>query len=384
MARVRSLSGVERVWLAADRVAPPFAIAFVFEGDGEVPAPELERVLPALALAAPGFRGRLRGWLGWTSWHDDGPLPTVTPVTEWPTSGAHPALATPLDPYRGPSAELLTGPGRVVLRIHHAATDGSGGLLLAQRLFAALRGEEPVPTPAGPTVDSDLALGLPVQPEAAVPEDCAAPTGAAASPALSTVWTRRRVHGPVDRPLARAATWIGAAASKHGDTVRIDVPVDLRRHTEHTQTTANLTGLVRLVPERAYTRTARALRTLIAAHMEGAFVLAQRPLRWFPLALMAWAGRRGALAAQQRGTYVASATVSNLGKRDPELFSCPGFRCERIAVIPPGQPGLPLLLTMTGDPHGLELVGAMPASLASDGRLDELMDGLAAHLSPKP
>lgn len=379
----RPLTGLERVWLVADRAWPPFVNQLVVEGDGTLDPDAWRRALDTLLPAWPGARARLHGALGWTRWVDDGAPPTVTTV-DW--DGASP-LPGRLDPWSGPVAEVLLAPGdpaRVVLRTHHAAFDGRAAWALAEDLGAALRGE-PV---RGATFDgvTDTALAGPGPAPPEPPPDAALPTGPGTGE-VGTVWRRvslPRVTGPV---LPRALLALSRAAASFTDApLRVSVPVDLRRHAPGLRAAANLTGFVR-VPLDATSTVASVdtlLRAALDAHEElGPVRLADR-LRGVPVAWMERAGRAAARDALRTGRAATSATLSNLGRTDPAVLAAPGFRPRRLFWIPPAGPGTPLFLTLTGHPEGVELCAGMPLALASGGRLDALLAGMAAVLGEGP
>jgi hypothetical protein len=123
---------------------------------------------------------------------------------------------------------------------------------------------------------------------------------------------------------------------------------------------------------------ARALSA--AVPQAGAFVRAAAPLRGVPLAVMAWAGRRGAARALRTGRFGASAAVSNLGRLELAAFHGGGFSARRAFFIPPGNPAQPFFLALAGHPAGVELVATTPAALAPAGRLDEALEFIARSL----
>lgn len=386
----RPLSGVERLWLAADRIAPPFVNQMVIEGHSERPADAarwrraLTRVLPA----QPGCKVRLVGGLRRSRWVADGRPPRIVEVdgTVWDGTcpdGA-PFLSRPLSPRGGRSAEILLvrdeRTPRVVVRTHHAAMDGRGTALLAEGLFAALRGEDvPLATGGVPT-DFGLAAGLGVEAEELPERDCLPPLrGVTAGVQAGATWLRRRVDGPVRRPLAVLARAVARAV---GEPCRVDVPVDLRRDQPGLASSANLTGLVRLPvdPDDDVESIDRDLRRRVRDGQAGAFVLAADRLRGLPMGLMVQGGRAAARHALSLGRYETSATLSNLGRMDLIRLSCPEFTARRAFFVPPGSPGLPLFVAMTGDPEGVEVCASAPVGLASQGRLEGLLGELVTRL----
>ena len=394
---MRRLAGSERLWLTADRLAPPFVNQLVLEDpSGDLSAADWGSAVLAAASATPGSSARLTGSLGWSRWVDDRP-PRVRRVdgSAWDgqDGGGAPFLASGLPPRSGPTAEVLVVEGdtaRVVVRTHHAAMDGRGTTIFARRLFAAARGETLPPLMSDPaSTDASMAASLGGVPEAPGIRDCPSVLGEARPAPMATRWVRRDFSGsPGSRLLPRVAV---ALARRVGEgarrRVRIDVPVDLRRHAPSSEVVANLTGLLRL-PVGALLGTgepsiavAAALDEALESRQELGFPLAADRMRWLPLALMTWAGRSAAEKALAEGSYSTTATVSNLGRMDLDALSAPGFTPRSAFWIPPGSPGLPLFLTLTGGRHGVTLCGAAPLALADGGRLEHLMDELVAGLA---
>jgi hypothetical protein len=394
----RRLSGMERLWLVADRLHSPFVNQMVLEGEGyPVPPRSWPEILTSIAAAQPSVRARLHGWLGRSRWAADGPLPPLRELEapDWLGQGPEGAafLTASLDPATGPTCEILVvkgPPTRVITRTHHALMDGQGTLLLARALFAALRGEELPCAELGPMNDAMLMRELDVAAEQMLPTDSVAPQGSADGVEMRVTWRRRRVEGRFSALLPRIAL---ALARWHplpaGRSFRIAVPVDLRSHSPGLSSSANLTGLLRLdvaehlqapVPLQSL---AQALGDGLARRDAGGVIVAAEFARFLPLRFMAWFARWGARQALRHGRYGPSAILSNLGRLPLEEFSGAGFSARRCFFIPPGNPGLPLFLTTTGDATGVELCATVPQSLATRGRDVELLDVLEKALKER-
>lgn len=391
---MRKLSGMERVWLAGASVAPPFCNQLVVEGDGW-PAPPAgwDAALATLAEAQPGCRLRLRGVLRGARWAPGGPLPEIREVDAagWDGLGPEnaPFLAAPMDPARGPVLQvlLLRGtPTRVVLRTPGAATDGTGLLLLARGLFACLRGEAPPVAASGPEQDEVLARSLGVEPEPPPPQDAAALTGLAEPAAGGCTWRRMRVPAFPNHVATLALALARASEGPAGRVLRMEVPVDLRRYAPQLQTTASLTGWMRL-PVHLHLGADDPLASVRYALEDGlrrkaaaASALGLGFARATPLAALAWLGRRMAARSLRDGRYGSSAVIAHLGRLDPADFSGGGFSASRAWFVPPGSPGQPAFVTTSGGPEGLELAVAMPDALATCGRLEAFLDRLRRAL----
>ncbi|MFZ5478070.1 MAG: hypothetical protein ACOZNI_14945 [Myxococcota bacterium] len=366
----RPLFGLERVWLVADRLWPPFVNQQVLEGDAAPDAGRWRAALAALDPAWPAARARLHGALGAARWVADGPSPALVEVDGdgWDARGPAPFLARPLDPFAGPIAEVLLvrgDPPRVVLRTHHAAFDGRAAGRWAADLAAALDGRPLAGGALAGPLDVDVAPAVPPSPEP--PRDRLAPTGAPTSAARETTWRRVTAPGPARDVLARALAALAGAA---GTPVRVSIPVDLRG--ERRDLTGNHTGFVHLEPPAGEPARA-ALDAALAGGAAGGPVHAAHRLRWLPLGLMEAAGRTVADDLLARGRCTVSATVSNLGRQP--VFAGGGFRAARSFWIPPG--GSPLFVTLSGHAEGIEVCGSAPVGLAGEGRLDALLARVA-------
>ena len=65
--------------------------------------------------------------------------------------------------------------------------------------------------------------------------------------------------------------------------------------------------------------------------------------------------------------------ISNLGRMDLQRYACGDFQPQRAFFVPPGSPGLPAFVTLSGGQGGLEVCVAMPCALADQGRLTGLL-----------
>jgi len=337
----RPLHALERAWLVAERVQPGFVISLVVEGEGRIEADALAAALPL----HPGMAGRVVGALGWCRVVCDRP----------------PRIATqegPLDPLRGPSAEIVVQAGRLVFRAHHAIADARAIQRWAEDCFACLRGEEVPPTPvlpAPPGIPGDwVAVD---QPALLGPLDPDAPWGTHHAHIRVTTAPKLALRRVLD------ALW----ARRPGG--RISVPVDLRSPGQPSD--GNLTGIAMVSrPEELSGLRERCTRL---------FSLVQ-PLRWIPLGLLGRRAIRDARQALREDRYSAMATVSNVGRVWPERLSCPGFQATGAWWIPPGNVSNPFFMLMSGDAEGIDLSVAVPHAAASPRRLADLLGELADDL----
>jgi hypothetical protein len=386
----RPLSGLERAWLTADRMAPPFALTLVIEGEGDTDEARWRAALAQASAANPGCRLRLTGALGWTRWREvEAPPPLTRLVCDWDGRGpaGAPFLAAPLGSRRGAPVEVLLLPGqtpRVVLRVLHALMDGRGVLAFAEDLVRCVNGQPPIGSVAGPQTDEDLARAAGGAPAPAPARAWGSPTGAS-SGASGGTWARVRVEGRQRQlmPRALAALWTASRAWTDAP-LRVEVPVDLRRYAPGLRSTANLSGILALALEGPEAPEVDALAAALAAAVDAGEAcgapLRAAGVRWLPLGLLTRGGLRGAREGLSTGRYEVSATVSTLGRQALSGWGEARFRARRAFVIPPASPGLPLLAVLSGDEEGLEICGAAPAALGDGGRLKGLLERWAEGL----
>lgn len=380
MVQARPCFGLERVWLAADALWPPFVNQLVVEGEGSPAVERLHEALDTLLPLWPGARARCVGVLGGTRWSADGEPPRVRAVAEaWDGISAHAAVTAPLDPFAGPIVELVRFPGKLLVRTHHAAFDGRAAWALVADLGRVLRGEAPrgsrfaalvepsggAPTPEPPT---DAALPAPVR------------AGEVANGAA--VWARRTLPTAGRALLPRTLV---AVSQTIGARVRLSVPVDLRRHLapKIEAACANLTGFVRVevAPGDDPAVVAAALEHAMAQNADLGSVRAAEGLRRVPLWLMRASGKAAAHKAFAAGRASVTGTVSNLGRADERVLDHAEFQGRACYWLPPANPGSPVFVTLTGHSHGVELVVGMPGALGGGGEVERFTAALANRLA---
>jgi hypothetical protein len=262
----------------------------------------------------------------------------------------------------------------------HGAMDGRGLLHLAEDLLRCVNGLAPIGAEAGPTTDMDLAATLAAPRPTKAPRHYAAPTGPAREAPGVARRHRVRLQGCYHDLLPRAliALWRASRAFTEGP-LRIDLPVDMRRHAPDLRSTANLSGITAtdLEYEPSIEDLRARTREALDANLEAGVPAGASALRWFPLWLATGIAMAGAREGERTHRFEISATVSNLGRLDLDALSGPVFRVTRAAVMPPANPGLPLLIVLTGDDEGVEICGASMATWADEGRLEGLLEGMA-------
>ena len=394
MTQSRRLSGVERLWLVAERLHSPFVNQMIVEGDG-VPEANWQSVIENAAAMAPMLRARLHGHLWRSRWIADGPLPTVEIIADSTWDGNGPAgapfLDRTLDLRTGPACGVVVVPGdptRIIFRTHHALSDGRGTVLLAERFFAALRGDTIPNTPLGPENDYNLVTTHNLPTEKIPPSQSRAPQGDADHDQLTTTWFRVRIAGRASKLVPRLIVALaGIDPTPPDQPFWVIVPADMRRFEPDNISSANMTGMIRIpahdlikLPD-PIGAISDHIRESLRSGADAGIVRKAQFARFLPIRFMAFLAKLDARRALRQGRYGSSAIVSNVGMMDLTALTAPGFSPRHVYWVPPGNPGLPAFVGISGDPDGVEVTAMVPTALASAERNRILIESIEALFS---
>jgi hypothetical protein len=400
MAYYRRPSPLELTYLAQDsEQGSPFVNQYIVEGTGSVSLPVLSAAVRLAAGAVPESRLRLQGYWRFRSWHDDGEWPHVLELdaSDWDgLSGENaPLLGTRMDPRKGPVCEvaLLRGPStRILFRTHHACMDGAGTVYFIRQVFKALRHEAVIPATSRLTEWDVARMHEPVARDVPL-GGCSAPWPHS-SPAWSPGCHWRRFMYP-GRPSAIGGKMMAVinalAADSNANRVVVRMPADLRRYLDDGEFTASNCSAALDMDITGEHSPKKLQHSIIAAMRQkqdlASIVPAARHLHWFPLRML-----KASEALKQKihaaGSYNYSATVTNLGRLDPEHFSAPGFRCLAMFGVPIPLELTPLTIAFIQYEDNTAIHVSIPAALGSASDLHQLCIRIARLLDqieePRP
>jgi hypothetical protein len=383
---------VERLWLGTDGAHPPYVNQVVIEGQGALRFKELQSAVEKASAANPGSRLILKGALRWCRWVDSGRTPPLRWLTgsSWDgcSSENAPFLAQRL-PYTGPTCEVvyLAGPvPRVIFRSSHAIMDGMGTIYWAEEVFRVLRGEEPL---GSRTIRSMVKFvrQFTEQTRKMPPLNSIAPTGRARGSRPGARWTRLTLTGTFGRVLGKVCWVLAQSAWRHGDgEVTLAVPVDLRSRQPGLRSTGNMAMAIYVKAARDATpeTIARDIRWQLDNKYDCMLFEGGTWVDLIPIALLQSSFRWITRVNHLQGAYTASALVSNLGRIDTGRFCCPGFQPDGIFLIPPRFDSVPAFAVLTGHEDRLELTLSLPDVLATDNRLEKLLENISQVVSRQP
>jgi hypothetical protein len=361
-------------------------VVIFLDGQGDIDPEKMQVALRQAAALNPGARLRMHGDGLGCRWSSDG-MPTRFRLMDdlaWDgqtEAGAEFITALPLSLREGPSSELILArrqQGGILLtfRVLHAVMDGMGVLHFLHEVFRALRGEPLLGTNAVFS-DTDImrSRGGQFGPRHHTP----APVATVKGGDTGYAWRRLSLTGPRHALLARTALTIAEYARCSSDApALIAVPVDLRRHVPGIHTTNNCTSMLHIeVGAQDVAETFRSkLRDRLDHGAETAWLSLFGLLKLLPLAwLDHLAGRRVDNFATKR--LLETAVITNPGRFEAKGLSCDGFLPQAIFGMPVLGNTFCFMLSLDAR---IEIMMGMPQNMASDGRIEALMDLLKTRL----
>jgi len=385
----RKLSFNERIFVVADRLYPPLANQFIFEGTGEIDIERWRTAVETASEANPGSRAVLKGVLNTCRWVDSGITPPVIMAEkgsyQWDKPETVPYFTRPLSPEKGPACEVVLAGGdplRVIFRTHHALMDGMGTFVWVTDIFRALRGE-PCAGSNSTVTDTELAHSFQKEMRKPYPTEHIAPTGKAEGDESGMITRRIRVRGRYHNLLAQVALQIAREAWRHADgVVRLGIPVDMRPRMAGLVSTANLTYAIYIeinkdsTPETIADDISRQLRE----KREGMLSRGDDMARYVPMRLLGKLAKKIIEDRHRNGIYSLSGLVSNVGRIKLQHFRGGGFEPNAFWGIPPVNDYIPFFIGLGGYDDVVEMVLSLPRRLATRNRIDGLLERIIGSL----
>lgn len=378
---------MERLWLAADAVAPPYANQVVVEGQGIIDQGRLQDAVDKASEANPGSRLVLKGALRGCYWQDSGLRPPIRYLKDvtWDGRGSDnaPFLKRGL-PYRGPTCEVLyleSSPvTRLVFRSNHGAMDGMGTVYWAEDIFRVLRGEEPLGSLSDPPGLVTFLRQFTDRTRKMPPVNSIAPTGRVQGLQAGTRWKRITFTGSFSKVLGKVGWALARSAWQHGPgPVMLAIPVDLRQRQPGLRTTNNMSMAlyVEVTPQDSPEDIAREVKRQLDEKYDCMLFEGGTVVDLIPIAFLGLGLKLITLSWHHKGTYSSSTLLSNLGRLNRDNFRGAGFQADTVFLIPPRVDGIPSFVVLTGCADRLEVTVSLPTVLATDNRLERLLDDIS-------
>lgn len=386
-----------------DTIFKPRDVIAVLEGElAPDAAIDWQSAIDKVVAVNPGCRLRLSGKRQRARWRSDGHPPALRlePDCTWDgrsSVGDDFIFSTLLSLEEGRTCELIIA-GRehikVIFRVAHAVMDGMGVVHFLLELFRAIRGEPLLGSNATYT-DIDLMQRIPSRP---LPFKLIKPlalTGAPQGNERGGIWRRVTLPGPQPHLIPRVAQIIAEHARRHiatmgttstantpaSGTVRIALPVSLKRHAPDLLATTNFTSMLYLdiEPDADADIIKQHLDDALERNVETNYPGILKIIRYLPFS---WVDR---VVSPTHENYMhphlaETAVLSVMGPFKRSMFSGGGFRASTLYGLPQKENAFIVIVGFQGR---FELLVGMYHLFANEGRLDafieELQQGLASH-----
>lgn len=404
MTYTRPLSTFERYYVSCDtKHHTPCVNQMVVEGTGEIDEHKIRLAVTKASLANPGSRVKLAGHLGFSRWVDsDHSTPLRVVHSNWDGRSNDDAdfLLHPLPARTGPTSEVLLVINDhkyfLIFRTHHGVMDGRGTLHFANDVFRCLRGEDPVGENSNM---NDMQLFKSINNHSTAADLGPGVSAATGNPVTITDvvkddeghkpsrWIRQTLTGKHRGVLAKVAIDIARYTRLNGeDSVRFQIPVDMRRHREGLNSTANLSGaiVVNVGPETTEEDWNTSIKQQLAENKEAEIpsffkMLPLQTLNWVPTSIIRKSNDSLVKKRREDSVYRTTGIISNLGLLKVDEFSGGGFIATKCYFIPPEFETTALFVTLAGHSEGVEIIMRAPSQL-DGGRVQELMDFLISSI----
>ena len=390
MAYYRKHALIEKGYLANDYYGyQPVVLTQVLKGRGSLTFSQLQKAVAEVAEKNPGFRLRRLGHLAFSHWDDGGLMPSVEQLdipTLWGEDGSYPEFLTQnFDPDEGPYIRVyfIDGVEKTLVFVwHHAVVDGRGAVHFTNEVFRALRGE-PLKGTNSTWTDIDIVNSLnhqglpkrfkPISPRP-VPtvEDCGNPVEN-----LTPRFHRLVIPGRHKRYFSKIIWSLSQAIPREeGQPLQLDVSTDLRKYVKGCDTVANASSMFGVsVDLRSSADDIRRDIALSVLSKNDAKLLPKLLLwllRWFPARTIS-NPVGGANSLHHRGMYAKSGAITNLGFFRAKKWTSDNFVPTDCYTVPPCFRRVPFFINVAATEEGIALQAVMPAMLAADGQLQDLL-----------
>lgn len=385
-----------------DTVLKPRDVVAVLEGEWTSDtAIDWQAAIDKVAAVNPGVCLRLSGKRQHARWRSDGSPPALRlePDCTWDgrsSAGDDFIFATPLSLEEGRTCELIIA-GResvkVIFRAAHAVMDGMGVVHFLLELFRVIRGEPLLGSNATYT-DIELMHKVPSRP---LPFKFIKPlalTGTPQGNEQGGLWRRVTLSGPQPHLIPRVAQIIAEHARRHGiasqeaasatsttsGTVRIALPVSLKRHAPELLATTNFTSMLYLDIGPDADADANTIKhqldDALERNIETNYPGFLKVIRYLPFS---WVDR---LVSPTRKNYThpylaETAVLSVMGPFKRSMFSGGGFRASTLYGLPQKENAFIVIVGFQGR---FELLVGMCHLFANEGRLDAFIEELQQRL----
>lgn len=383
----RKLSAIERYNIVINESTISYNVEAIMEGHGTLDVHKWQQAVDIAAQANPGIRVKLKNVLGLSKWVDSGISPKVkvieTPDWDGYSEKGIEHLKQPIKVFeQDPVCDVLLIPGepaRVMVRALHAVCDARGLVHFILDIMRVLRGEKPI---GSSSTITDLDVRLMHQDKVKVVKQEPVESIPAVPPAkeipeeLRYIWRRVRINKKLANMLPKMAIFLAKQARIHNQgEVIFTVPVDFRNLRVEVNSTANLTGYLKIKvnPDDSPRDVMKRVNQEVRDHGDCYNPGIAKLVPWMPISFL-----KGQLEKDFKNVLytpskgLPTGGIVSLGLFKPEEWSCPDFQVESIVGIPGSVGKLNVLIHNYSD--NTQILFSTPEAYNSEGQLDKLIE----------
>jgi hypothetical protein len=261
--------------------------------------------------------------------------------------------------------------------------DAKGTLLWAEDIFRVLRGESVLGS-AYTLNDVELMKNLPKIEKDNLSKNNITPGGKVQGDDKGFVWLRKTIHGRFRNLQSQVIYLTAREAWKNSDgSVVFCISVDLRRHLPpDIRATGFLSSafFMEIKPEYTVEQITELLKKNLNEKREITYSNVYKLLFFVPVKLINYFFQRISKKRHNTGRYLASGIVVTMGLIPLEKYTGGGFYPSTTYAIPPHLDVIPFFIGMISNGKDVEVMITMHKGLASNGRIEEIMDSITSQL----
>ncbi|MDX2250543.1 MAG: acyl carrier protein [Bacteroidia bacterium] len=368
----------EYLYQVGETLVPPFSLQYIIEGNGRLGVEEVRNSLIQLSEKLPILRLVLKG----RNWSLGDHTPALI-VHEKPFSGNwnDPIFHSPLNAEKNSYAELHLFQGKnstLVFRVLHKLMDAKGIQLVIRSFFALLRGE-PIEQNTNFSSDQEVQKRLWEDATAAREGYQSRWPGFPLSPdhpvhyQTEVITFDFRLEGAI----ARCGSWY---ADKLGETCRMMIPVDLRRHDNVPSSASNLSLPIYLPirPGQGWQEIQSSLLSALKNNQELAGEKLEQLALMIPQPLLRLIMTHTIKRSSKISRFPMSGILSDNGFIDLQAWSTPSFTAKNVISLPVYIPLAPLCIAVVHHAERTNIAFSLPVGRDIQGLKSSLSETLSA------
>jgi amino acid adenylation domain-containing protein len=368
----RAITFTEKLYLAGEKIAPPFAIQIVIEGVGDLLLEDLVRAVVKASDVCPGTKLKLQG----NKWVSGDRYPRVSEIKK---ENLESSLREKLRPKEAVALEVLLARDEgnqvdLVFRVLHSVMDGRGALLWIEEVFRALRDEKLIGAPSFDTETNFLENAPIVHERKKLKLNFSSPINLRRGEIDGPLFIRKTLIGNHSGLVSKLSVMLTNEA--FGATSLFMIPVDLRRHPMNGTSLSNLSLPLFLECKKGETweMVHEKLLSLLKNNLEISKDGMEGWISSIPLNILTTGLRLLVKFQQKTGLFPATSLLSHLGRVEYKTFSSPHFQMKTMYSIPVYIPLAPLSFVAVDCGDHTELLVSSPSGAEVTRQLEALMD----------